>query len=529
MVKQKVTVARGQNPSQKQSQKQNVNVTVNLGEKKKKGKPKKRKTGKKGMKRETQIIPAFNPPSIINYPPFFNQYNQKPNTFLNPPPPIPQKEYSVFPEAETAPLTNILSTVPTILKLQTTEPEPNLAKATTKEPEVQPFALEVAEEPIFTSGAEEPAPTFFNEPETTTPIGAETEANIEPLLTPAEEESYKQLTSQYRAAELPVQQTFNIPSLKELAEKKVILPAGSVEANVAYSPFQLYSAPEQSLLPELLPEVSLLPEEPLSPSGSSISNLTEEPVFLGAPSSSFFNVGGLKLPPLNLPPRQQITGAEEILGGSSSARTYKKKERLPKNEPVYEEPAFLFTEGLTGRTTGEYSAPLTSASLVPTVAEAKEEASTQLETKPKKKSGGKNIELQKASLIGQGFATGGENLPKPTAEPPKKVRAPYGSKSGKTGFNPTQTALAFPAPIAQANDIPSNVTGLLGLPIAEQPNIQLLGGTQKTFLVEPAPPLAPITGGIQRTRAVAIPAAEADIIDKPNIPTLFTQRSQTTL
>jgi hypothetical protein len=527
MVKQKVTVARGQNPSQKQSQKQNVNVTVNLGEKKKKGKPKKRKTGKKGMKRETQIIPAFNPPSIINYPPMFNQYNQKPNTFLNPPPPIPQKEYSVFPESETAPLTNILSTVPTILKLQTTEPEPNLAKATAKAPDLPTSAPEVETSP-FTTEAEEPAPTFFNEPPVTTNIGAEAEANIQPVLSPTDEIS-TQNALQYRAAELPVQQTFNIPSLKKLAEKKVLLPAGSVKANVAYSPFQLYSAPEQSLLPELLPEVLLLPEEPPSPSGSSISNLTEEPVFLGTPFPSFFNVGGLKLPPLNLPPRQQIKGVEEILN-TSSVRTYEKKEKLPKNEPVYDVPTFLFTEGQTGRTTGEYSAPLTAASLVPTVAEAKEEASTQLETKPKKKSGGKNIELQKASLIGQGFATGGENLPKPTAEPPKKVRAPYGSKSGKTGFNPTQTALAFPAPIAQANDIPSNVTGLLGLPIAEQPNIQLLGGTQKTFLVEPAPPLAPITGGIQRTRAVAIPAAEADIIDKPNIPTAFlTQRSQTTL
>jgi hypothetical protein len=516
MVKRKEKKSKSKSQKQTQSQKkgsqkqsQSVSVNVNLG--------------KRGGRSKTTPTPKIPPPFPFNFPPFFNPYNQNPNTFLNPPPPIPQKQYAVFPETETAPLTNILSTVPVTLKLQTTEPEPNLAKATAKTSEVQPFAPEVAEEPIFTSGAEEPAPTFFNAPETTTNIGAETEANIEPLLTPAEEESYKQLTSQYRAAELPVQQTFNIPSLKELAEKKVVLPAGSVEANVAYSPFQLYSSPEQSLLPELSPEVLLLPEEPPSPSGSSssgISYLTEEPVFIGAPSESFFNVGGLKLPPLKLPPRQQIIGAEEILGGSSLV-------------PSKNESEFFFPEGQTGRTTGEYSAPLTSASLVPTVAESKEEASTQLETKEtkKKKSGGKNIELQKASLIGQGFVTGGENTPKPTAEPPKKARAPYGSKSGKTGFNPTQTALAFPAPIAQANDIPSNITGLLGLSIAEQPVATYIIPEKPTFeLASSQPPLAPITGGIQRTRAVAIPAAEEDILLKqPVIPTLFTQRSQSTL
>ena len=114
--------------------------------------------------------------------------------------------------------------------------------------------------------------------------------------------------------------------------------------------------------------------------------------------------------------------------------------------------------------------------LAPTTAESKEEAPTQLETKEtkKKKSGGRNIELQKASLVGQGFATGGENLPKPTVEPPKKVRAPYGSKSGKIGFDPTQTALTFTTPITTADVAPSSSAGLLGLSIAEQPSAQLL-------------------------------------------------------
>jgi hypothetical protein len=449
---------------QRQSQKQNVNVTVNLGEKKKKGKPKKRKTGKK-RREGTQplIIPSFNPPSIINYPPFFNQYNQKPNTFLNPPPPLPQKQYATFPEAETAPLSGILSTVPTILKLQTTEPEPNLAKATVKESEVQPFAPEVETSP-FTTEAEEPAPTFFNEPETTTPIGGGVETNIEPLLTPAEEESYKQLTSQYRAAELPIGLSPEETQRKEEEARGTIAKLGAR--------FKAKKA-------------AALPEEPPSPSGSSISNITEEPVFLGAPSPSFFNVEGLKLPPLNLPPRQQIIGAEEILNPPSLA------------PPA---PEFLFTEGQTGRTgTTEYSAPLTAKKRTGTLAdfglgvapaEAKEEAPLTLE----KKRGGR---------------------PKGSTNKPK--------------ISEKQTQFALPAKGAVIGEaIP---TYELGLPIAEQPNIQFLGGTQKTFLAEPAPPLASISGGIERRRgAAAIPAAEEDILLKQStIPTLFTQRSQTTL
>jgi hypothetical protein len=495
---------------QRQSQKQNVNVTVNLGEKKKKGKPKKRKTGKKGMKRQTQIIPAFNPPPIINYPPMFNQ---KPNTFLNPPPPIPQKEYSVFPEAETAPLTNILSTVPTILKLQTTEPEPNLAKARAKAPDLPTSAPEADTSPFVTT-TEEPEPTFYNAPETTTNIGGEAAATLEPVLAPAEDISI-QNALQYilNLPELPVGLSPEETQRKEEEAREKIAKLGA-----------RFKAKKAAALP-------VEPPSPSSSSISSISYLTEEPPLLGVPSQSFYNVGGLGLlPPLNLGPRQQIKGAEKILGGLPTIEKYIKP-KPPKNEPVYDEPAFLFTEGLTGRTiTTQYSAPLTASSLVPTVAEAKEEASTQLETKEtkKKKSGGRNIQLQKASLIGQGFATGGENLPKPTAEPPKKARA---AKATKTGFNPTQTALAFPAPIAQANDIPSNITGLLGLSIAEQPLATYIIPEKPTFeLASSKPPLAPITGGIQRRRGAALTPAEEDILLKqPVIPTLFTQRSQSTL
>ena len=425
---------------QRQSQKQNVKVIVNLGEKKKKGKPKKRQTGKKVMKRETQIIPAFNPPPIINYPPMFQQYNQQPNKFLNPSPPIPQKQYSVFPEGETAPLSNILSTVPVELKLQTREPEPNLAKATTKAPDLPTSAPEVETSPFVTE-TEEPALEFFNEPSVTTNIGGEVEANIEPLLSPAEEESYKQLTSQYRAAELPV---------------------GLSVAGLS---------------------VTGLPEEPLSPSGSSISNITEEPIFTGTPSPSFFNVAGLSLPPLKLPARQPLIGAEEILNPPSL---------LP---PA---PEFVFAEGQTGRTgISEYSEPLTAKRRTgtladyglakpPKVAETKEEASSELEAKPKK--GGR---------------------PKGSTNKPKKGTA----------------ALSFPAAVAEAELIP---TYELGVPIAEQPNIEFLGGSQKTFLAEQPP--EKISNPLERRRGgAAVTPAEESLLAQPNIPSVFTQRSQTTL
>jgi hypothetical protein len=421
MVNKKASVARGQNPSQRQSQKQNVNVTVNLAEKKKKGKPKKRKTGKKRREgAQPLIIPAFNPPSIINYPPFFNQYNQKPNTFLNPPPPIPQKEYSVFPEGETAATTGILPTVPVPLKFQTSEPEPNLVKKTLEE--VQPFVPEVETSP-FTSGGEEPVPDFYNAPETTTPIGGEAEA----LLSPAEDIS------------------------------------------------------TQNALQYILN----LPEEPPSPSGSSISGISyvsEEPPLTGILSPTFKDV----LPPLKLSPRQQIIGAEEILNPSSL---------------LVPAPEFVFSEGLTGRSgTTQYSEPLTKRrtgtladfgmGIAPPVAEAKEEAPSELEAK-------------------------------------KKGGRPKGS-TNKPKISAGQTQFALPAKGAViAENIP---TYELGLPIAEQPNIQFLGGTQKTFLAEP-PPLPAISGGIERKRGgAAIPAAEEDILLKQsNIPTLFTQRSQTTL
>jgi len=145
---------------QKQSQKQNVNVNINLGEKKKKGKPKRRKTGKKAVKRQTQTI--INPPSIINYPPFFNQ--NQPNNWFNPPPPIPQKQFAVFPEGETASQLGLLSNVPVPLRV-----EGNPLKEKEKEPILQPapinepFTAPVEENP-FIAPAEEPIKFTAEEP-----------------------------------------------------------------------------------------------------------------------------------------------------------------------------------------------------------------------------------------------------------------------------------------------------------------------------------------------------------------------------
>ena len=198
MANQKATVARGQNPSQRQSQKQNVNVNINLGEKKKKRKPRKRKTGKKDIKRnETRIIPAYNPPSIINFPPAFNQ----PPVINLPPPPIPQKQYSVFPEAETSTQLGLLSNVPVPLKV---EGSPLKAKA--KEPKLEEYTVInepfkapeeeyqlitappfVAEEPLFLSVEGEQFKTApFSVAEGGSPEGALLTDPFKPAEFPAE-------------------------------------------------------------------------------------------------------------------------------------------------------------------------------------------------------------------------------------------------------------------------------------------------------------------------------------------------------
>lgn len=117
----------------KQKQKQTQIVNINLGTKarKKKGKGKS-KPKKSDRESKTQIIPAFNPPPIINYPPMFVAPNQ-PNWFRPPPVSQTNKEYAVFPEAETAGAVGLNPTVPVPLRIQRGEervnlplPEPNL-------------------------------------------------------------------------------------------------------------------------------------------------------------------------------------------------------------------------------------------------------------------------------------------------------------------------------------------------------------------------------------------------------------------
>jgi hypothetical protein len=147
---------------QRQSQKQNVNVNINLGEKKRKKKPRKRKTGKKDIKRnETRIIPAYNPPPIINFPPAFNQ----PPAINLPPPPIPQKQYSVFAEGETATQLGLLSTVPvpltvegTTLKEKAKEPKPEAYKVINEPFKAQEEEYQLIEQPL------PPPPPPFVEP-----------------------------------------------------------------------------------------------------------------------------------------------------------------------------------------------------------------------------------------------------------------------------------------------------------------------------------------------------------------------------
>lgn len=124
----------------KQKQKQTQIVNINLGTKaKKKGKKKVSRVGAKSMAnakphKETQIIPAFNPPSIINYPPQFVSPNN-PNWFKPPSVTQSNKEYAVLPEGETAGILNLNPANPIPLKIQRGEervnlpiPEPNLVE-----------------------------------------------------------------------------------------------------------------------------------------------------------------------------------------------------------------------------------------------------------------------------------------------------------------------------------------------------------------------------------------------------------------
>ena len=396
---------------QSQSQKQSVNVNINLA------KPK-RKNKKKVIPTPKKIITAQIPMNFQPYPNYNPSYN--PNNPFNAPQPS-QKKYAVYPESETAPLSGILSTVPVPLKfegetvdLQQKIKEP--AKIT--EPLILP--LEKAEDEIVL------------------PVE-------NPLLTPAEEESYKKLTAQYRSAELPAEFFGNPPVFIGSAEEL----AGAKIAKLGKK-FRQKKAKKQ------------YPEEPPSPTYSDItlaSSASPFPSEIGIPTRPSI------LPPLNLQPRQPLFGAEEILN-----------------------PEFVFTEGDTGRLS-VFSAPLRQTTL-PDFG------------------------------IGQPIVETKEQF----AETPKRGR-PKGSKS-KLKVDRDQPQFAQPISEIFAEPVQTN-TGLLGLSIAEQPNITFLGGTQKTFIPESEQPPPAISGGLERKRSEsAIPPKEEDIISSPFI---FTQRSQSTL
>jgi hypothetical protein len=274
---------------QRQSQKQNVNVNINLGEKKKKRKPRKRKTGKQLTKRREGAQPLFNPPPIINFPPAFNQ---QPAINL-PPPPIPQKQYSVFPESETATQLGLLSTVPVPLKV---EGLPLKAKAKEPKPEAykvinEPFKAPEEEYQLIEPQPPAPPPAFTEPAPELAVVGGEAQQ-----FSPEEIAGYKSLTSAYKQADIP----FNQPPANE----------------------------------------PLYPEEPPSPTASTISSLSGiNPEPTGILSPSFYNVAGLglskvsqslPLPPIGLS-AQPLT--------SSGLTAYSQPSNFP--------PEYLFEEGVT--------------------------------------------------------------------------------------------------------------------------------------------------------------------------------------
>ena len=359
---------------QRQSQKQNVNVNINLGEKKKKRKPRKRKTGKKEVKRQTQIIPAFNPPPIINFPPGFNQ---QPAINL-PPPPIAQKQYSVFPEGETATQLNLLSNVPVPLRV---EGSPLKAKAKEPKPEAykvinEPFKAPEEEYQLIEPQPSAAPPPFVEPAPELAVVGGEAQQFF-----PDQPEGYTALTERYKPAEFP--------------------------------------------------------QEPPSPTASTISGFTADPT--GILSPSFYNVAGLglskvsqslPLPPIGL-------SAQPLTSSGLTAYTQ------PSNFP----PEYLFEEGAA--------------------------------EKPKKKKGLASV------VVGE--------LPAPEPEK-KKAGRPKGA-SNKPKYETTVPAgqTQFAVPVKETLAFPAE--SFYSAPLAEQPLAQFLG-TEKPFSTEPEK----VSGGLERRR-----------------------------
>jgi hypothetical protein len=350
-----------------QKQSQSVSVNVNLG-----------KRGG-GRSKPTNPTPKLPSPFPFNFPPGFNQ--NFPYSFNLPPPPIPQKQYSVFPEGETATALNLLSNVPVPLKV---EGSPLKAKA--KEP--KPEAYKVINEPFK-----------------------------------APEEEYQLIEPQPPAPPPPF-----VEPAPELA-----VVGGEAQ--------------------------QFFPEEPPSPTASTISGFTAEPT--GILSPSFYNVAGLglskvsqslPLPPIG-PSAQPLT--------SSGLTVYSQPSNFP--------PEYLFEEG----------------------------------GKPKKK----------------GLAGFIEGAPEPVKEK-KKAGAPRGPRKPKyeASVPAGQTQFAIPVKETSAFAIPAQLSAegaySLSAPLSQQPSAQFLG-SEKTFSLAPPPP-EKISGGLERQRReTALTPAEQTLLSNP--------------
>jgi hypothetical protein len=415
MAKKKVLAKKGKVKStqsqKKSSQKQSQSVSVNVNLVKSK-----RSQNKQPTQRIQPQLPAQFP---FNFPPF-NPYNFLSNPTNYTPP--PKKDYAVYPENDTAPLAGILSTVPVKLEIEGRD---------------EPAPIKISENlPLEKVGEEVILPLEKPEEEIIEP-----EEN--PLLTPAEEESYKNLTAQYRSVDV-----FGLPP--------PVIGSAEVLALPNFSDISLASSASP-----------FVPEEPPSPAFSEItlaSTASPFPSEIRPPST---------LPPLNLQPRQQLFGAEEILNPQ------------PLNVPAEE---FVFTEGQTGRSV--YSAP-----------------------------------LRQTTLSDFGIGSAPSVAEEKVTEERKRGR-PKGSKSKPKSVEQNQPQFAQPVTEIFAQPVQTD-TGLLGLPISEQPNITFLGGTQKTFTSEPEPPPPVVSGGLERQRrSTALPPKEEEFLASPFA---FTQRSQSTL
>lgn len=229
----------------KQKQKQTQIVNINLGTKAKKKVKRKRQPKKEVIK--TQNIPAFNPPPIINFPP---QY----------------KPYAVFPEGETAKISNLNSAVPVPLKIETEAPllnapipAPNLAQLVAPPPSKEELFAE-DDVSVLTE-----APEFIDLPE---------EAKAQVLdLPPAEIAS---LTERNEPLFDPFKANVPVTSGRSLAEsvaEPLSLSGFSYPFSVGETGFAEY-VPQSRFLGTLPPiktaEKSELPFSPLASSGLTV-------------------------------------------------------------------------------------------------------------------------------------------------------------------------------------------------------------------------------------------------------------------